>query len=149
MNFFCTSFSLVSNAKMYEILALRSDVFVVEQNCAYQDLDGKDQGSQWVWAEDEWGVVQATARILPPGVSYPEVSIGRVCTSLPSRRTGVGRELMQVCLNEIETKYSQVEIVISAQTYLEKFYNEFGFTAEGEGYEEDGIPHIKMRKSTW
>ena len=149
MKFFSTSFSLVSNAKMYAILALRSEVFVVEQNCAYQDLDGKDQGSHWVWAEDEWGVVHATARILPPGVSYTEVSIGRVCTSLTARRTGLGRELMTVCLNEISEKYSNAEVVISAQTYLEKFYNEFGFISEGEGYEEDGIPHIKMRKSTW
>lgn len=134
---------------MYQILALRSEVFVVEQQCAYQDLDGKDGLSLWVWAEDAYGTIQATARILPAGVSYKEVSIGRVCTSLEMRRTGLGRELMRVCLNEIESHYFQVEVVISAQQYLIKFYEEFGFVGEGEGYDEDGIPHLKMRKTRW
>ena len=82
VKFYTAPFSEIPTEKMYRILALRSDVFVVEQNCAYQDLDGKDLQAYWVWAEDEAGVVHATARLLAPGISYSEMSIGRVCTSL-------------------------------------------------------------------
>ena len=132
--------------KMYRILALRSDVFVVEQNCVYQDLDGKDERSIWVWAEDENGQVHATARILPAGISYPEISIGRVCTSLVSRRAGLGKLLMEECLKQCEGLWGKGDITISAQQYLLKFYNEFGFLEEGDMYLEDDIPHLKMKR---
>lgn len=131
---------------MYRILALRSDVFVVEQTCAYQDLDGKDEHAIWVWAEDENGIVHATARLLPAGISYEEISIGRVCTSLASRRTGLGKWLMEECLNQCEHIWGKQTITISAQQYLLKFYNELGFVEEGEMYLEDNIPHLKMKR---
>ena len=131
---------------MYRILALRSDVFVVEQNCAYQDLDGKDEQSIWVWAEDESGKVHATARLLPAGISYKEISIGRVCTSMESRLTGLGKLLMQECLKQCERSWGKQTITISAQQYLLKFYNAFGFVEEGEMYLEDDIPHLKMKR---
>lgn len=131
---------------MYRILALRADVFVVEQTCAYQDLDGKDEHSFWVWAEDESGTVHATARLLPAGISYKEISIGRVCTSMASRRTGLGKLLMEECLNQCEHTWGKQTITISAQQYLLKFYNELGFIEEGEMYLEDDIPHLKMKR---
>jgi ElaA protein len=131
---------------MYRVLALRSEVFVVEQNCAYQDLDGKDEQSYWVWAEDKNGEVHATARLLPAGVSYQEISIGRVCSSKKARGTGLGKSLMKECLAQCERIWGEQTITISAQQYLLKFYNELGFVAEGEMYLEDDIPHLKMKR---
>lgn len=131
---------------MYRILALRADVFVVEQTCAYQDLDGKDEHAIWVWAEDENGNVHATARLLPAGISYKEISIGRVCASMSSRRTGLGKLLMEECLSQCEHIWGKQIITISAQQYLLKFYNELGFVEEGEMYLEDDIPHLKMKR---
>lgn len=146
MKFYTAPFSEIPSVKMYRILALRSEVFVVEQNCAYQDLDGKDEQSHWVWAEDEKGEVHATARLLPAGVSYKEISIGRVCSSLHSRGTGLGKALMNECLEQCEQLWGRESITISAQQYLLKFYNEFGFEEEGEMYLEDDIPHLKMKR---
>ena len=146
MKFFTAPFLDIPAGKLYRILALRSDVFVVEQNCAYQDLDGKDEQSIWVWAEDESGTVHATARLLPAGISYKEISIGRVCTSMESRRTGLGKLLMEECLNQCEQIWGKQNITISAQQYLLKFYNELGFVEEGEMYLEDYIPHLKMKR---
>ncbi len=146
MKFYTAPFSDIPAGKLYRILALRSDVFVVEQNCAYQDLDGKDEQSIWVWAEDETGNVHATARLLPAGISYNEISIGRVCTSMESRRTGLGKSLMEECLNQCELIWGKQTITISAQQYLLKFYNELGFFEEGEMYLEDDIPHLKMKR---
>lgn len=131
---------------MYRILALRSEVFVVEQNCAYQDLDGRDEHSFWVWAEDENGKVHAAARLLPAGISYSEISIGRVCTSMESRRSGLGKLLMEECIKQCERIWGRQAITISAQQYLLKFYNELGFVEEGEMYLEDDIPHLKMKR---
>ena len=146
MKFYTAPFSDIPAGKLYRILALRSDVFVVEQNCAYQDLDGKDEQSIWVWAEDETGNVHATARLLPAGISYNEISIGRVCTSMESRRTGLGKSLMEECLNQCELIWGKQTITISAQQYLLKFYNELEFLEEGEMYLEDDIPHLKMKR---
>ena len=146
MKFYTAPFSDIPAGKLYRILALRSDVFVVEQNCAYQDLDGKDEQSIWVWAEDETGNVHATARLLPAGISYKEISIGRVCTSMESRRTGLGKSLMEECLNQCELIWGKQTITISAQQYLLKFYNELGFFEECEMYLEDDIPHLKMKR---
>ena len=146
MKFYTAPFSDIPAGKLYRILALRSDVFVVEQNCAYQDLDGKDEHAIWVWAEDENGTVHATARLLPAGISYKEISIGRVCTSMESRRTGLGKLLMEECLNQCEHIWGKQTITISAQQYLLKFYNELGFAEEGEMYLEDDIPHLKMKR---
>jgi ElaA protein len=146
VKFYAAPFSEIPSVKVYRILALRADVFVVEQNCAYQDLDGKDEQSIWVWAEDESGKVHATARLLPAGISYKEISIGRVCTSMESRRTGLGKSLMEECLNQCELIWGKQTITISAQQYLLKFYNELEFLEEGEMYLEDDIPHLKMKR---
>lgn len=131
---------------MYRILALRSEVFVVEQNCAYQDLDRKDEDSFWVWAEDDEGNVHATARLLPAGISYEEPSVGRVCTSMEKRLSGLGKRLMEECLKQCNGIWGNQTITISAQQYLLKFYNSFGFVEEGEVYLEDDIPHLKMKR---
>ena len=146
VKFYTAPFSDIPAGKLYRILALRSDVFVVEQNCAYQDLDGKDEQSYWIWAEDENGDVHATARLLPAGISYKEVSIGRVCTSMHSRGTGLGKLLMKECLVQCDNIWGSQNITISAQQYLLKFYNELGFVEEGEMYLEDEIPHLKMKR---
>jgi ElaA protein len=146
VKFYTAPFSEIPSSKMYRILALRADVFVVEQNCAYQDLDGKDEQSFWVWAEDEQGEIHATARLLPAGISYKEVSIGRVCTSMKLRRSGLGKLLMHECILQCEQIWGKQTITISAQQYLLKFYNELGFVEEGEMYLEDDIPHLKMKR---
>ena len=146
MKFYTAPFSEIPSVKVYRILALRADVFVDEQTCAYQDLDGKDEYAVWVWAEDQNGVIHATARLLPAGISYKEISIGRVCTSMESRRTGLGKLLMEECLSQCEHIWGKQIITISAQQYLLKFYNELGFVEEGEMYLEDDIPHLKMKR---
>lgn len=144
MQFKLSTFEQLSNKELYAIMQLRSEVFVVEQNCAYQDLDGKDIDTLHLsaWENDE---IIAYARILKPGLSYKESAIGRVVVSPKHRGKGYGIELMNkainVCLNEFNTNV----IIISAQKYLEKFYTDLGFVSEGEGYLEDDIPHIKMR----
>lgn len=129
----------------YAISAIRLDVFVVEQNCPYQDFDGKDQYSQHLWATNSKGEVLAYARIVAPGFSYVEPSIGRVLTARNARRFGLGRQLMLFTMAELERRYGKTPVRISAQSYLIKFYNEFGFHSVGVEYLEDGIPHTEMR----
>ncbi|MGA1363306.1 MAG: GNAT family N-acetyltransferase [Schleiferiaceae bacterium] len=141
-------FSVMSAAQLHGLLALRADVFVVEQNCPYLDPDSKDRVSHHLWAEDSSGTVVAVARVVPPGVSYPEPSIGRVATALSERGTGLGRELMRRAIAHAEALYPGHDLVISAQAYLLRFYRELGFRPEGAEYDEDGIPHIQMRKSS-
>jgi len=128
----------------HRVLALRAEVFVVEQNCAYQDPDGKDVVSYHILMESGEELV-AYARLLPPGVSYPEASIGRVVSSPRVRGLGWGRALMEVAIAQTEKQFGTNEICISAQSYLLKFYQDLGFVAEGEEYLEDDIPHFKMR----
>lgn len=128
----------------YAMAALRIEVFVIEQNCLYQDFDGKDQHSRHVWAANEEGEILAYARIVAPGVSYDEPSIGRVVTAMQVRRDGVGRQLMVFTMKELERVYGKTSVRISAQSHLIKFYNEFGFHSVGVEYLEDGIPHTEM-----
>ena len=104
--------------------------------------------SHHLWAEDPRGSVVAVARVVPPGVSYPEPSIGRVATAMAHRRTGLGRELMRRAIAQTEELYAGRDLVISAQAYLQRFYEELGFRAEGDEYDEDGIPHVQMRKTS-
>jgi ElaA protein len=137
-------FKPLNGTEIYAILQLRNAVFVVEQNCAYQDLDDKDFLSWHVCGCDKNGVLQAYARILPPGLSYPEVSIGRVLVSSEIRGTGEGHRLMQFCMDNIARLYQHPSIRISAQTYLKAFYESHGFGTTGKAYLEDGIPHIEM-----
>lgn len=144
MKFLLKSFKELSLHQLFEIYKLRSEVFVVEQNCAYQDVDDKDlKAHHLLMFQDEQLV--GYCRILPPNVSYKEPAIGRVVTNKAFRRNGFGKLLMQQALKEAEALFPNQDIVISAQLYLLKFYTELGFAKEGEEYLEDNIPHIQMR----
>ncbi len=137
------AWSDLSVETLYAILALRAEVFVVEQNCPYQDVDGKDPKSLHVCGYAENGELCAYARLVQPGVSYNEWSIGRVITSPRVRRTGAGEELMRTCMDYFsDRKISAVRI--SAQSYLHDFYTKFGFIQVSEEYLEDDIPHMEM-----
>jgi len=144
MHWHCTPWHSLTVPALYDILALRSAVFVVEQACAYQDPDGLDCHALHVYAYDAGGIIKACARILPPGTRYAEASIGRVCVALSERRKGLGRELMRRTLDYAEAYYGSVPIRISAQEYLLRFYESFGFRQVSETYLEDGIPHVEM-----
>lgn len=132
---------------LYEVVRLRERVFIVEQNCAYLDADGRDPAAWhllgWLDEEGERKLV-AYARIFEPGVRYPEGSVGRVITAAEVRRTGVGRLLMAEALRCLESLAPGQPIKLAAQRYLESFYSSFGFTAASAPYEEDGIIHVDM-----
>ena len=144
MNWHTKSFTALSTDELYKILQLRSAVFVVEQNCPYQDMDDKDMKAIHLWGSDNNGNVTAYCRLLPEGVSYTEPSIGRVATALTIRNTGTGRVLMQKAITYIHDNWNKPAIRISAQLYLDKFYTSLGFEKVGEPYQEDDIPHIEM-----
>ena len=137
--------------EFHAIVRLRVDVFVLEQDCPYADLDGKDQRSWHVWAEDQslstGASAAAYARLLAPGVSYAEPSIGRVATRRDCRGEGLGKNLMERSILTTEQLWPGQGVRISAQCYLEDWYGELGFTSVGEPYLEDGIPHIQMLRS--
>ncbi|MDX2001117.1 MAG: GNAT family N-acetyltransferase [Chitinophagales bacterium] len=133
----------MSAIELHAMYQLRVAVFVVEQQCVYQDVDDKDLKSVHV-VGFKGDTAVACARIVQAGVSYAEVSIGRVATHLSYRRTGLGKKLMEVVLMEIEERLGKVPIRISAQTYLVGFYVSFGFQTVGEEYLEDDMPHIEM-----
>lgn len=144
MEFSLKSFVELSNTELYSILQLRAEVFVVEQDCVYQDLDGKDEMSHHVLGFSD-DFLAAYTRIVPPGISYDDyASIGRVVTSMKARKHGYGKALMNKSIGFCKELHPDYDIKISAQTYLLKFYNELGFKKVGEGYLEDGIPHIGM-----
>lgn len=136
----------------HAMVRLRVDVFVVEQDCPYPDLDGKDLRAWHVWGEKEpvakGSAAVAYARILAPGVSYAEPSIGRVATRRDQRGKGIGKELMRRSIEVAEQTWPGQDIRISAQCYLEGWYEELGFVAVGSPYLEDDIPHIQMVKSS-
>lgn len=140
-------FNDLSPEVLYSIMRLRQEVFVVEQNCPYVDADGKDFHSYHLTGFMNNELV-AYARLVFPGISYDEVSIGRVVTSIKHRRKEFGKKLMQKAIEEIERLYGKVPIRIQAQQYLKKFYEGFGFTGTGEPFLEDGIPHIIMVRSS-
>ncbi len=137
-------FNDLTAEELYEIFKLRIAVFVVEQNCPYQDADGKDLKSFHLMGFDESNDLTAYARILPAGISFSEVSIGRVISSNKARGTGAGRELMKQAIHFISKKYGAVPVRIGAQLYLTRFYSSFGFETAGEEYLEDNIRHIEM-----
>ncbi|MEO6883575.1 MAG: GNAT family N-acetyltransferase [Bacteroidia bacterium] len=138
------SFDELTKYELYFLLALRAEIFVVEQEIAYQDLDQKDFSSFHLLGTNTVGDLIAYARILPAGISYPEISIGRVVVSNKYRAKGLGRTLMNQCFQYIEQQYGNVPIRISAQVYLEKFYQSLGFKNQSDSYMEDGIPHVEM-----
>jgi ElaA protein len=144
INWGLKTFNELSVMELYCILQLRAEVFVVEQNCPYLDTDGKDLKCFHLMGYDENGVLIAYSRIVPAGISFKEVSIGRVVSSPKVRNTGAGKALMQKAIEEIKLKYDNVPIRIGAQLYLQKFYESFGFVKTSEEYLEDNIPHIEM-----
>jgi ElaA protein len=133
----------LSAKQLYALFATRSAVFVVEQNCPYQDLDGADLAALHLiaWSGDE---VAACLRLLAPGAKYAEPSIGRVLTRKEFRTTGLGRELMARGVARCEERFPGHAMRIGAQAYLERFYRSFGFVKASDVYLEDGIPHIEM-----
>jgi ElaA protein len=147
INWHTKCFNELTVKEFHDLLKLRIDVFVIEQNCPYPELDNNDLESIHVFAVDEEGETIAVARVLPADVSYPEVSIGRVATSKKFRMTGLGHELMLVCLGYIHNQFNTKTVRISAQKYLEAFYTKHGFIPTGKEYLEDDIPHLEMLKT--
>ncbi|SRR5258705_8449730 len=136
-------FDELSVHELYAILRLRSEVFVVEQNCVFQDMDNKDQSSYHLMGWEDHALAAYT-RLIPPGVVYPSASIGRVITSQAARGTGIGRQLMEKSIEEATSLFGNIPIKIGAQLYLKEFYNSFGFDQSSDIYDEDGIDHIEM-----
>jgi ElaA protein len=139
-------FNELSVHQLYFILQLRNEVFAIEQNCVYPDLDNKDQPSYHLmgWQNDK---LIAYTRIIPPGIVYPEPSIGRVVTSPVARGSGIGKELLQQSISKVYELFGKTPIKIGAQLYLLKFYAGLGFHKTSDIYLEDGIEHIEMVKS--
>jgi ElaA protein len=143
MNFITKSFSELTTKELYDILQLRAEVFVVEQDCVYQDLDFKDQKALHVFSYKNDVLITYT-RIFKPGDYFDKSSIGRVVVKDTERKFGYGHDLIKASIKAIKDHYNEVKIIISAQVYLKKFYESHGFFQVGEGYLEDGIPHIRM-----
>ncbi|WP_433830162.1 GNAT family N-acetyltransferase [Flavobacterium anhuiense] len=140
------SFDELTNHELYDMLRLRCDVFVVEQNCPYLDLDNKDQkGFHLLYFVDN--ELAGVTRLLPAGVSYNEISIGRVVIARTHRGLGLGKKLMEASIAGCKEKFGKAPIKISAQYHLSKFYQSLGFMEQGEVYDEDGIPHIQMLRA--
>lgn len=138
------AFAALTLAELYALLQLRSEVFVVEQTCPFQDIDGQDQVAHHLLGHTEAGELAAYARLFAPGLSYAQVSIGRVVTSPRHRRAGLGHALLSQAIAQCEAQYGPQPIKIGAQRYLQTFYESYGFVQQGEGYLEDGIPHLYM-----
>lgn len=141
------SFNELSIHELYKLLALRSEVFVVEQDCAYQDVDGKDHQALHLMGFEKDSLV-AYARIFPPGAYLDKACVGRVVVKKTHRGKALGVQLMKKAIATVQEYYNTSEVALSAQTYLKKFYRDLGFQAAGEEYLEDGIPHILMVKTS-
>ena len=144
LNWLIKPYNELTTTEFHDIIALRLKAFVVEQNCSYLDLDGKDKKCYHLLCRDGQGKVVATARILHPGASYPEVSIGRVVVEKSLRGNNIGHELMEKCMHYVNEEFGNVAIRISAQKYLEGYYSKHKFLSTGNEYLEDNIPHIEM-----
>lgn len=136
-------FDEISAPELYAIIKARIDVFVVEQDCPYPDLDNYDQKAVHLWAEQD-GEVLAYCRIFDKGIKYPETSIGRVVTTEKARGTGLGKQLIRYAVEVIENRFHTSDVRISAQDYLLRFYSGFGFEETEKKYLEDNIPHTEM-----
>lgn len=139
----CKRFDQLSPQELYGILRLRSEVFVVEQNCVFLDMDDKDQYCHHLMGR-QGSLLLGYSRIVPAGISYVESSIGRIVSSPALRRRGIGRELMTESIHTLYALHGKRDIRIGAQYYLKSFYEFFGFVQKGEIYLEDGIEHIEM-----
>lgn len=138
-------FKALSVSEMYSLLQLRSQVFVVEQNCVYQDIDGKDYKALHLMGEYD-GKIVAYCRLFKSGDYFQEASIGRVVIDANYRDKKWGHEMMKQAIAGIETHFKETKIIISAQLYLQKFYESHGFVQTSEMYLEDDIPHIEMKR---
>jgi len=143
-----TFFNDLTVQLLYDVLQLRVDVFVVEQHCAYRELDEYDRHpeTQHLSGRNESGELIAYARILPPGLCHPEVNLGRFVVKADFRKQGIGHLLLQTAVQEISHRWPEMPIKMSAQTYLHRFYAQYGFIQVSHGYLEDGIPHVDMVK---
>jgi ElaA protein len=143
MKWYSKKFDDLTPHELYAILQLRNEVFVVEQNCVFQDADNKDQYCHHLmgWQDN---ILVAYSRIVPPEISYSESSIGRIVTSPKARKNGIGRELVKHSIAELYLLFGKIPIKIGAQMYLQKFYESFGFNQTSAIYLEDDIPHIEM-----
>lgn len=146
MRWTCVPFAELGTQPLYDLLALRSQVFVVEQNCVFLDIDGLDPLTLHLLGTGDDGVLRAYARLIPPGVKAPDALIGRVVTAPAARGGGSGRALMAEAVAQCERLWPGHAVTLHAQAHLERFYGSFGFVPVGEPYIEDGIPHIEMRK---
>ena len=142
------TFSQFSNDRLFEVLKLRVDVFVVEQQCSYQELDEHDQHPEvrHLSGYDASGQLIAYSRLLPPGLRYPESNFGRFVVRADSRRQGIGHQLMKETLQGIFSCWGNISIKISAQDYVQVFYSQYGFIRVSDVYLEDEIPHVEMVK---
>ena len=141
------AFAELTPHELYSILHLRALVFVVEQTCAYNDLDGYDLASHHLFTQDADSRVIAYLRLLPPGVKYAEPSLGRVVTHPDARRTGLGVELMREGLRRVAADFPGTGVRIGAQRRLEQFYRSLGFVTVSAPYDEDGIEHVEMLRN--
>ena len=146
IDIFTKSFNELSTKELYDLLQLRSDVFVVEQNCVYLDPDGKDEKAYHILGYKNDQLVAYT-RVFAPGDYFEDASIGRVVVVRNEREHRYGYDIMKASINSVKELFQTETIVLSAQCYLKKFYNNLGFKEVGEEYLEDDIPHIKMIRS--
>lgn len=137
------SFDELTTDELYSLLKVRVDVFVVEQACAYPEIDGHDQRSLHLFSIQD-GEIAAYARLVPAGEKYDHASIGRVLVSSSKRKTGLGRELMAKAIVTIIEQWEVEEIQLQAQSHLQNFYGSFGFEPTSEVYDDGGIPHVDM-----
>ena len=145
ISFIIKKYEFISRDELYAILQLRSEVFVVEQDCVYQDIDGKDDKAVHVLGYKDDQLIAYT-RIFKPGAYFEQASIGRVLVKENQRKFKYGYDLMNASIEAVEKYFDEQTIKISAQVYLKNFYNNLGFIEQGATYLEDGIPHMVMVK---
>jgi len=139
------SFDELTTKELYDLLQLREEVFIVEQNCPYNDIDGNDEKAYHLLLYKN-AVLIGYTRLFSPGIKYNDCSIGRVVIKKEERLKFYGKKLMEDSIHFLNKKFSGISITLSAQLYLKKFYEQFGFKAVSDVYDEDGIPHIKMTR---
>lgn len=138
------SFNELSNAELYNILRLRAEIFVVEQDCVYNDLDGNDEVAHHLMIKDSDGQVVAYVRMLNKGTRFTQASIGRLVVAKEARFKGLARRIMTEAAQWMTDNWQLEDIHISAQKYLKAFYSSLGYVIVGDDYLEDGIPHLGM-----
>ena len=143
VQFFHSTFDALTKQQLYDMLRLRSEVFVVEQECIWLDVDGHDDHAIHVWGEED-GKIVAVARFFKAGDYYEEATLGRVAVNPAHRKTGTGRALMEYTLNTMRELHGAAPIKIMAQAYLQKFYGSYGFNAIGDAFDDCGIMHYYM-----